>query len=131
MKKNYLEGEGLKPVLNKFMVMMFFLKFWEISKQNSFTELLQGTASGVWNVGQNFKVSQSVLRKIKVLQKQPPEMFCKKCVLKSFTNFNQVAGPQGNYIKRRIQHRCFSVNNAEFWNTCFEEHLHKAASCVL
>ena len=31
--------------------------------------------------------------------------------------FNKVAGLQGNYIKKRIQHRCFPVNNAKILGT--------------
>ena len=31
--------------------------------------------------------------------------------------FKKVAGLQGNYIKRRMQHRCFPVNNAKFLRT--------------
>ena len=62
-----------------------------------------------------------------MLQKQLPEMFCKKGVLKNSqisqkisvleSLFNKVAGLQVNYIKERIQHRCFLVNNAKFLRT--------------
>ena len=31
--------------------------------------------------------------------------------------FNKVAGLQGNYIKKRIQHRCFPMNNAKYLRT--------------
>ena len=31
--------------------------------------------------------------------------------------FNKVAGLQCNYIKRRLQHRCFPVNNVKFLRT--------------
>ena len=63
-------------------------------------------------------------------KKQPPEVFYKKAVLKSFSIFtgkhlysslflfNQVASLQVCYlIKKRFQHRCFSVNIAKFLKT--------------
>ena len=44
-------------------------------------------------------------------------------------SWNKVAGHKVcNFIKKRLQHRCFSVNIAKFLITCFEEHLHTAAS---
>ena len=43
--------------------------------------------------------------------------------------FNKVAGLQAyNFINKRLQHRCFTVNIAKFIkNTYFEEHLRTAA----
>ena len=43
--------------------------------------------------------------------------------------FNKVTGLQGhNFTKKRLQHRCFPVNIANFKNTYFEKHLRTAAS---
>ena len=43
--------------------------------------------------------------------------------------FNKVAGLQAyNFIKKRLQRRCFSVNVGIFKDTNFEEHLWTAAS---
>ena len=67
-----------------------------------------------------------------VEQKQPPEVFCKNDVLKNFTIFtekrlywshflNKVAGSSCLqpciFIKKRLQHRCFSVNIVIFFRT--------------
>ena len=61
-----------------------------------------------------------------VVQKQPPEVFCKKGVLKNcaiFTGkqqrwspfFNKVPGlSSATLLKKRLQHRCFPVNITEF-----------------
>ena len=73
-------------------------------------------------------------------EKQPPEAFCKKGVLKNFAMFtakhvleslfNKVAYLKAcNLIKKRLQHGCFPVNIAKFLrNTYFEEHIQTAAS---
>ena len=43
--------------------------------------------------------------------------------------FNKVTGLQGsNFTKKRLQHRRFPVNIANFENTYFEKHLRTAAS---
>ena len=49
-----------------------------------------------------------------ILQKQPLEVFFKKCVLKNFANFlfNNAAS-----LERRLQHRCFPVNFTKFLRT--------------
>ena len=56
-------------------------------------------------------------------QKQPPEVFCKKGVLKNFAMesvFDKVAGLQDcNFIRKRLQHRSFPVNNAKFLRAAF------------
>ena len=69
-------------------------------------------------------------------QKQPPEVFCKKGVLKNFAKFkgkhlcqslffNKVAGPRpAPLLKKRLWHRCFPVNFAKFLRIPFlTEHL--------
>ena len=60
-------------------------------------------------------------------QKQPPEVFCKKRVLKNFANFpgkhlqslfNKVTGLKACIsIKKRLQHRCFFAKFAKFSKT--------------
>ena len=97
-------------------------------------ELFYRTPPGdcFWSLKFRSKNTHATLKCLKVfckkmLQKQPPEMFCKKGVLKSFTSltentcvgvsFNKVTGFQVNYIKKRIQRRCFPVNNAKFLRT--------------
>ena len=73
-------------------------------------------------------------------KKQPPEVFCKKGVLRNLTKFtgkhlcqslffNRVAGAACNFIKKRFLHRCFPVNFAKiFKNTYFTKHLWTTAS---
>ena len=52
------------------------------------------------------------------VEKQPPEMFyIKKLVLKISPYL------QEDFIKNRLQHRCFPVNIAIFKNTYLEEYL--------
>ena len=60
---------------------------------------------------------------------QPPEVFCKKRCSQKFRNihkktpvleslFNNVTALQvWNFVKKRLQHRCFPVNNAKFLRT--------------
>ena len=85
-------------------------------------------------------------------QKQPPEVFCKNDVLKNFTIFTEkrlcwshlfdkVAESSclqhSRFIKKRLQHRCFSVNITNFLKTrimkniCEELFLKKLAASVL
>ena len=67
---------------------------------------------------------------VKNNQKQPPEVFYKKAVLKNFVLFtgkhlcwslffNKVAGLRrpAMLLKKKLQHRCFRVNNAKFLKT--------------
>ena len=46
-----------------------------------------------------------------LLQKQPPEVFCKKGVLNNFTIFT------GKLLCWRLEHTCFPVNIAKFLRT--------------
>ena len=85
-------------------------------------------------------------------QKQPTEVFCKNDVLKNFTIFTEkrlcwshlfdkVAESSclqhSRFIKKRLQHRCFSVNITNFLKTrimkniCEELFLKKLAASVL
>ena len=69
-------------------------------------------------------------------QKQPPEMFCKKGVLKNLetqenncvgVSFNKVAGLNANnFIKKKLQVFFCEIYEI-FKNTYFEEHLHTTA----
>ena len=64
-------------------------------------------------------------------QKQPPEVFFKKGVLRIFTKFigkhlcqrlffNKVAGPRpATLLKKSLWHRCFPINFAKFLRTPF------------
>ena len=66
-----------------------------------------------------------------MIQKQPPEVFCKKGVLKNLAKFkgkhlwqgllfNKVAGPRpATILKKRFWHRCFPVSFAKFPKTPF------------
>ena len=68
-----------------------------------------------------------------LIQKQPPEVFCKKSVFRNFPKFtgkhlylslffNKVAGlrPQpATLLKKRLWHRWFPVNFAKFLRTPF------------
>ena len=67
---------------------------------------------------------------VQCVQKQPPEVFFRKDVLKNFAYFtgkqlrwslfNKVAGPQAcNFIKKRIQHRCVPVKLENFYKHLF------------
>ena len=65
------------------------------------------------------------------IQKQPPEVFCKKGILINFASFtgkhlchslffNKVAGLRSaTLLKKRLWHRCFPVNVAKFLRTPF------------
>ena len=67
----------------------------------------------------------------KISEKYNKYVFYKKTVLKNFSIFtgkrlcwslffNKIAGYQScNYIKKRLQHKCFSVNIANFLRTSF------------
>ena len=47
-------------------------------------------------------------------QKQLPEVFYKKCVLRNFTKLTGKHLCQSLLLKRRLWHRCFSVNFVKF-----------------
>ena len=67
------------------------------------------------------------------IQKQPPEVLCKKSVFGNFTKFtgkhlgqslffNKVAGLRPTtLLKKRLWHRCFPMNFAKFLRTHFLE----------
>ena len=81
----------------------------------------------------NRKTSSQMIGRVldvKNNQKQPPEVFYKKAVLKNFVLFtgkhlcwslffNKVAGLRrpAMLLKKKLQHRCFRVNNAKFLKT--------------
>ena len=68
-------------------------------------------------------------RQFKFTEAVKREVFYTKVALRNFAMFtgkhlcwslffNKVAGPQlCNFIKKRFQHRCFTVNNAKFFRT--------------
>ena len=66
---------------------------------------------------------------IKYIQKQPPEVFCKKGVLKNFTKFTGKRLCQGLFFNKVAEHRCFPVNFVIFFRTrFFTEHLRATVS---
>ena len=63
----------------------------------------------------------SILRRRKIVQKQPQNVFCKKGVLKNFAKlsgqhlsqsllFNKVAGLRYQLYLKKISHKCLPVN---------------------
>ena len=77
----------------------------------------------------------SILRRRKIVQKQRPDVFCKKGVLKNFAKFsgqhlsqsllfNKVAGLRYQLYLKKISHKCLPVNSAQFLRTpLYTEHL--------
>ena len=75
------------------------------------------------------KILITPLKFLFTVQKQPPEVFYEKVVLNNFAYihretpvleslFNKVAVPKAcNFIKKRLQHRCFPVNIAKYLRT--------------
>ena len=102
--------------------------FWFFSA----TLLKWGTASSVWKTSDEYSLSRNnnlrstvqvyhfFLGSINVQsmfllvytvygQKQPPQVFCKKSILKKFVNFTGKHFQTCNFIKNRLQHRYFPV----------------------
>ena len=75
----------------------------------------------------NFKVVSITDKKMSQFQKQRPDVFFWKTVLKTFaikktpvleSSFNRLARfKTSNFLKKRLQHRCFPVNIAKFLRT--------------
>ena len=75
------------------------------------------------------------MKPVHKVQKQPPEVFYKKAVLQTFAIFAgkhlrwspwlvKLQAWACNFIKKRLQHRCFPVNIAEFLRIAiFIEHI--------
>ena len=62
-----------------------------------------------------------------------PQMFLKVGVLKNFANFTgkHLWGPQAcNFIKKRLQHRCFPVKLAKFLRTPFLKNTSGGCFCT-
>ena len=96
-------------------------------------------AQEIWKISILYpKTSKEFYHHIKISKKyNEQKVFCKKTVLNNFAIFtekylcwclffNGNAGLQTcNFIKKRLQHRCFLVNIAKFWRTsvngCFWE----------
>ena len=60
------------------------------------------------------------------IHKQPPEVFCKKGVLRNLPKFTgkHLSQRPATLFKKRLWHRCFPVNFAKFLRTpFFTEHL--------
>ena len=74
-------------------------------------------------------ISQSISY-VNTLQKQSPEVFCKKVALRNFSKFTGKHLYQSLFfnnltlLKKRLRHRCFPVNFEKFLRTDFlTEHL--------
>ena len=97
---------------------MFSCEFCKIFKNPFFTEQLRMTA---------------YVKRLLYLQKQPPEVFHKKSVLRNLTKFTEKQLHQslyfnkvsilikvsGNLLKKILWHRCFPVNFMKFLRTSF------------
>ena len=79
--------------------------------------------SGIW---EPYGLSDPVYLKTQEVigQKQPPELFYKKAVLKNFTKFtgkHLIRSLFFNKVKKSSRQRCFPVNFAKFLRTAFLE----------
>ena len=67
------------------------------------------------------------------IQKQPPKVFCKKGVLKKFTNFTENAcagvsfvGFQAcDFVKKRLRHGCFPLKFTKYLRTPILKNIYK------
>ena len=67
------------------------------------------------------------------MQKQPPEVFCRKKFLKNFANFTGkhlcwsdfLIKFVKNFVKKRLQHRFFTVKFAKFLRTPILKKIYK------
>ena len=113
---------GIKHWITACSSMLTFLPKWIFPKYESKSVLL------LKNV--------SYLLRYHLIRSSRPEVFCKKGVFRNFAKFtgkhlfqsfffNKVAGLRlATLLKKRLWHRCFSVNFAEFLRTPFlTEHL--------
>ena len=104
--------------------------FYKKDVLKNFAEIPKKTIC--WSLSIKFQAATSVkvkrndLKQVFSSQKQPPVVFCKKRVLKSFHRktpvlgslFNIVVGLQAfNFIIKRLQHKCFPVNIAKLLRT--------------
>ena len=97
----------------------------EISKKlldNKFNMILDNQGRLVLNDQKTHSPHNEPQRFPGFVQKQSPEVFCKKGVLKNFANFTgkhlcwsllQTC----NFVKKRLQHWCFPVKFAKFLRT--------------
>ena len=134
----------MKWIVNEFQPLTvsakrFILDVWQSSEYASVTRL--GGCYGMFQKTCSFKFIRGVLNdpfmRSFYCQKQPPEKCSKKLpkfarktpVMKSL--FNKVAGLQVcNFIRKRLQHRCFPAKVAKFLRTP-KEHLRTTASIKL
>ena len=73
----------------------------------------------------NYSRNLEILEMYNIIFKSSrPEMFCKKDVLKNLAKFTGNTCARVFFFKKRLWHRCFSVNFAKFLRTpFFIEHL--------
>ena len=107
-----------------------------MDKNNSFGIFRKIFFGAQYRVTGSFLGTKSALLRIGALQKQPPEVFCKKGVLRNFSKFpgkdlcqslffNKVVGLRPpTLLKKRLYHNCFPVHFEKFLRTPFlTEHL--------
>ena len=65
---------------------------------------------------------------MRFFQKKPPEVFCRKDAPKDFANFTKkhlcwslFLIKLKNFIKKKLQHRCFTANIAKFLRTTLND----------
>ena len=107
------------------MTAYFNLNNNEISKEllvNKFNMILDNQGRLVLNDQKTPSPHNEPQRSRGFVQKQPPQVFCRKGVFKNFANFTgkhlcwsllQAC----NFIKKRLQHWCFPVKFAKFLRT--------------
>ena len=107
------------------MAAYFTLNNNEIPKEllvNKFNMILDNQGRLVLNDQKTSSPHNEPQRSPGFVQKQPPEVFCKKVVLTNFANFTgkhlcwsllQAC----NLIKKRLQHWCFPMKFAKFLRT--------------
>ena len=86
---------------NAFKPLVFFYTSWKNQKTRGFF-IFSGRNKVVWNG---------------LIQKQPPEVFYKKGVLRIFTKFT--GKHPAALLKERPWNRCFPVNSVKFLRTLF------------
>ena len=88
---------------------------------------------------QGFRVAKSTCHSFNSLPKNPPEVFCKERFSYKFCKiYRKTPVPESVFaglrplalLKKRLWHRCFPVNCAEFLRTHFTESLWATASTI-
>ena len=114
--------------------------FQSIYSQSASEWIIKKCAEGAFEAQFDFQIFKQIWRH-RSSRSNSPKVFCEKVVLTKFaiftakhvleTLFNKVAAylKARNFIKKRLQHRCFPANIAKFFKSIyFEEYLWTAAS---